>query len=119
MPMTNKMQSQRIDTALPSDLISERNTDSTISGVHPQLFVHTDAPVCCDSRVCVQCRAKNGVRQVEPLRAPEFILNCLCCVLLIAFLLGVGYILNSWAERGFDNLFDHWVWHEPLNDWNL
>jgi hypothetical protein len=56
---------------------------------------------------------------VEPMRAPELLLNCLCVVLLIAVVLCVGYLLNSWAEHGFDNFFHPWVWHEPLSDWDL
>jgi hypothetical protein len=40
-------------------------------------------------------------------------------VVLIALLLFIGSHFNSWAERLFDPVFDHWVWHEPLDDWNL
>jgi Mn2+/Fe2+ NRAMP family transporter len=55
---------------------------------------------------------------VWPLRILELILRCLSVLLLVAVVLSVGYLLNSWAERGFDNFFDGWAWHEPLNDWN-
>lgn len=119
MRMTNKTQSQGIGTALPSDLRSKLSTDSTIDDLHRPGLVQADSPVCSGSRVCAHCGAKIGAGHGGPLRAREFILNCVCGVLLIAVVLCVGYLLNSWAERGFDNLFDHWVWHEPLNDWNL
>jgi hypothetical protein len=119
MRMTNNTQSQRIGTALPSDLQSKRSTDSTIDGIHRPSFVQADHPVCGGCRVCAHCGAKIGTGQKGPLRTRDFILNCVCGVLLIAVVLCVGYLLNSWAERGFANLFDHWVWHEPLIDWNL
>jgi hypothetical protein len=119
MRMTKMTQSQRIGIALPSDLPSERSTDSTIDSIHRPSFVQAESLVCSGSRVCVHCGAKMGAFQVRPLRTREFILNCLCVVLLIGVFLVVGYLLHSWAEHGFDDLFDHWRWHEPLNDWNL
>lgn len=118
MWMTNKMQSPRIAMALPSEALSER-TDSAIDGIHGPSSVQADPPVCSGSRVCAHCGAEIGARHERPLRTREFILNCLCVVLLIAVVLCVGYSLNLWAEHGVDNFFDHWVWHEPLNDWNL
>jgi hypothetical protein len=116
--MTSKTQSQRTGTGSPSDLPSEASADSTIGGIHRPGSVHLKAPVRSDSRVCAHCGVEIGVRNEGPMRAPKLILNCLSCVLLIAVVLCVGYLLNSWAERGFDNLFDHWVWHEPLDDWS-
>lgn len=119
MPTTNKTQSQRVGTALPSDLLSERSTSATIDGIQRPGFAREDPPVRSGSRVCAHCGAKIDAGDGGTLRPREFILNCVCGVLLIAVVLCVGYLLNSSAERGFDNLFDHWVWHEPLNDWNL
>lgn len=37
----------------------------------------------------------------------------------ISHVLSVGCLLNSWAKSGFEILPKHWVWHEPLDDWNL
>ena len=119
MWITNKTQSQRIGTALPSDLPSEWRTESTVGGSHKPSSLQASPPGCSGSRVCSHCGAKIGVHHLGPQGTAELILNCLYCVLLIAIVLCVGYLLNRWAERGLDNLFDHWVWHEPLNDWNL
>jgi hypothetical protein len=118
MWMTNKTQSQRIGTALPSDLRFKHSIDSTIGGIRRPSSLQTDPPVCGGSRVCAHCGAKIGAGHQRPLRTAELILNGFCCMLLIAVALCVVHFLNSWAERGFDSLFDHWVWHEPLNYWN-
>jgi uncharacterized RDD family membrane protein YckC len=79
----------------------------------------TEASVWGGIRVCVHCGAKMDASQAGPLRAREFILDCLYVAVLIALVLAVGYLLHSWAEHGLDNFFHAWVWHEPLSDWDL
>lgn len=118
MQMTIKTQSPKIDTALPSDPQSEW-TSSAGDVTHRTTSVRAKSPVGSGSRVCSHCGAKIDVCHVEPLRTPELIFNCLCVVLLIAVVWCVGYLFNSWAEHGFDNFFDHRIWHEPLRDWEM
>jgi hypothetical protein len=64
--------------------------------------------------------ASVSVYRVERLHAGEIALNIVFGALLIAIFVSVTYFFNSWPEDGFQHLFEHrWVWHEPLNDWNL
>ena len=67
----------------------------------------------------MHCGTNNGFHRTKRFWTGELILGCFSGVLLVGLLLFIGNALNSWTERGFDNLFDHWVWHEPLDDWNL
>jgi hypothetical protein len=119
MRMTNKTRSQRIGTALPSELPSGRSTEAAIDGKHQvPSFIQTGSSVCPTTPVCVHCGAKISVRPGGRPRALQFILNCLGVVLMILAVLLVVHLLNSWAEHRFDTFFDHGAWHEPLNDWN-
>jgi len=69
---------------------------------------------------CVHCGANIGVSRVEKLHAVEIVLNIVSGLLLIAIFVSATYFFNSWSEHEFQHLFDHrWVWHEPLDDWNL
>jgi len=119
MQMTNKTQSQMIGTALPSDLPSEPSADSMIDHIHTSGYAGAEAPVYGGSPLCAHCGAKIGACNVGRPRTKELILNCICAALLIASVLCVGHLLNSLAEHRFDKLFDRWVWHEPLDEWNL
>lgn len=116
MQMTNKTLGQRIVTALRFDLQYEQKA---IDGVRRPSVVHGESHVRSGSRVRACCGAESGERGVRRLRRPEVILGTFSVLLLIAVVLFAGHLLNSRAKRGFDNLFDRWVWHEPLDDWNL
>ncbi len=72
-----------------------------------------------ESNICFHCGANSGVRRARPCWAWDLILGCLSGVLLVSLLLLIGGLLNSWRDRIFDPAFNHWVWHEPLDDWNL
>jgi len=100
--------SRRISTATPSNPDIDPDSSSTMDQVQRE-----------GSR-CVHCGASMGVYRVERLHAGEIALNVVCGVLLIAIFVSVIYFFNAWSEHAFQHLFDHrWVWHEPLNDWNL
>ena len=69
---------------------------------------------------CVHCGANIGVYRVEKLHAGEIALNIVCGALLIAIFVSATYFFNSWSEHECLHLFEHrWVWHEPLDDWNI
>jgi hypothetical protein len=114
--MTNRTKSQRIGTASPSDVPLERSTRSTIDSIYKPASVRPESPVRTGGRACADYGVKLGARYERP-QALELILNCLFVLLMIAVVLSAGYLINSWAERGFDNFFDGWFWHEPHNDW--
>jgi hypothetical protein len=103
-----RMQSRTICTVPPSNPDIDVGSSSAVDQVQRE-----------GSR-CVHCGASAGVYRVERLHAGEIALNFVCGVLLIAIFVSAIYFFNSWSEHVFQHLFDHrWVWHEPLNDWNL
>lgn len=101
-------QSRRISTAPPSNPDIDPDSSSIMDQVQRESFR------------CVHCGASIGGYQVERPHAGEIALNIVSGVLLIAIFVFATYFFNSWSEHEFQHLFDHhWVWHEPLDDWNL
>ena len=66
------------------------------------------------------CGASISVYRVERLHGGEIALNIVCGALLIAVFVSATYFFSSWSKHEFLHLFEHrWVWHEPLDNWNL
>ena len=101
--------------ALPFEPVRE-SANRSIRGQGSNL---SEIPVTYEGQVCIHCGANNGGRPARHFWALDLILGCLSCVLVVSLLLFVGSLLHSWMERTKDHVFDHWVWHEPLDDWNL
>ena len=100
--------SRTISTAPPSNTDIDPDSSSTLEQVQRE-----------GSR-CVHCGASIGVYRAEKLHAGEIALNIVCGALLIAVFVSVTYFFSSWSEHEFLDLFEHrWVWHEPLDNWNL
>jgi hypothetical protein len=103
-----RMQSRMISTEPPSNPHIDAGSSSAVDQVQRE-----------GSR-CVHCGAIVDVYRVERLRVGEIALNIVCGALLIAIFVSVTCFFNSWSEHAFQHLFEHrWVWHEPLDDWNL
>ena len=115
MTMRNKMKSSRIDIVSPSEPDESAKNHSMRS---PD-SVLTEIPLPHHGQVCVHCESNNQVHRVKRVWIGELVLGCVSGVLLVGLLLFIGSALNSWTERAFDHFFDHWVWHEPLDNWNL
>ena len=47
----------------------------------------------------------------------EITINTLCLCLLLALLIGVWPLASDWMEQQEHRLFNHLIWHEPMNDW--
>lgn len=109
------MKSSRIDIVSPSEPDegaknhSMRSPDSVLAEI----------PLTHDGQVCVHCESNNQVHRVKRVWIGELVLGCVSGVLLGGLFLFIGSALNSWTERTVDHFFDHWVWHEPLDNWNL
>ncbi len=119
MRIMNRTQSQKIDTALPSDVPCQRNVNPALDCAHRSEVSQAAIPVRNGRRICTLCGTDMGFRFVGPMRMPEFILSCLCILLWIAVVAFLGYLLVLRVERGFEHLFGGWMWHEPVDDWNL
>jgi hypothetical protein len=87
--------------------------------MHNPGCVLSESPPPHDGEVCVHCESNKQVHRVNQFWTGELMLGCLSGVLSVGLFLFIGSALNSWTERTFDHIFDHWVWHEPLDNWNL
>jgi hypothetical protein len=74
----------------------------------------TGPPLRSDRFDCCGARSRS-VR----LSIGEMIANILCGILLLIVLALAGYIADKWLERNGNELFEHPVWHEPLDSWSL
>jgi hypothetical protein len=102
------MRSRKISTAPPSNPDLDAGASPAVDQIQS------------DGSRCIHCGASMGVYRVEKLHAGEIALNIVCGALLIAIFVSATCFLNSWSEHEFQHLFEHpWVWHEPLDDWNL
>jgi hypothetical protein len=115
MRMTNKVKTPRAAMASPFEPVRE-SANASVRGQRSNL---SQTSARYEGHVCALCGANCTARHARGFRTSDLILCCLSSVVLIALLLFVGSHFNSWAERLFDPVFDHWVWHEPLDDWNL
>jgi hypothetical protein len=109
MRMMNKMKSPGIAMASPSEPVPE----SAMAGIRGQGSPVSEIPAAYEG----QC--DHGARRVGRFRSADPILCCLFGVMLIAVLLFIGSHVDRWAKLWFDPAFDHWVWHEPLDNWYL
>ena len=109
MRMMNKMKSPEIAMASPSEPVPE----SAMAGIRGQGSPVSEIPAAYEGQ------PDHGGRRVRRFRTADPILCCLFGVVLIAVLLLIGSHANRWAKRWFDPAFDHWVWHEPLDNWYL
>ncbi|MBB6144404.1 hypothetical protein HNQ77_002356 [Silvibacterium bohemicum] len=76
--------------------------------------------VQCEGPRCAHCGANMGAYRAERLHAGEIALNIVCSSLLVLIFVSATYFFNSWSEHEFQHLFEpHWVWHEPLDNWNI
>ena len=55
---------------------------------------------------------------VRPMSVREIIANVLCGSILLGVLVTVGYTADRWIEVHIGYYPEHWLWHEPLEDWN-
>ena len=108
------MKSSRIDIVSPSEP-DEGAKNHSMRNADPVL---TEIPLPHDGQVCVHCESNIQVHRVKRFWIWELVLGCVSGVLLAGLLLFIGSALKSWTERTIDP-FDHWVWHEPLDNWNL
>ena len=103
-----RMQNRTISTAPPSNPDIDPDSSATMDQIQRE------------GPSCIHCGASMGGYRGERLRAGEIALNIVCGALLIAIFVSATCFLNSWSEHKFQHLFEHrWVWHEPLDDWNL
>jgi len=101
-------QSRTINTVTPSNPDIDPDSSSTMDQVQRE------------GPRCVHCGASMGVYRAERLRAGEIALNIVTGALLIAIFVSATCFFNAWSEHEFQHLFEHhWVWHEPLDDWNI
>jgi hypothetical protein len=80
----------------------------------------TDSPTVEDPTMsdrCECCGAIRPRREVFSLR--EIVLNTICAVALLASVAPIIYLADHWVESQTIHLFEHRIWHEPLDDWSL
>ena len=114
MRMTNKMKSMRIGTASSSE------QGGNPRGIPSRGSNLAKISVPYEGQSCAYCGSKSGARRIGLVWTGNLMLGCFSGVLMAGLLLFVVSLLNSSTERILDHhAFGHWVWHEPLNDWNL
>jgi hypothetical protein len=105
------MKNPRTGTVSPSE-------NSTNRGMRIPGSVLSEIPLSHEGQICIHCRT-NGPRLLRRVGTGELALGCIFGVLLVGSLLFTRSALNSGTQHTFDHFFDDWVWHEPLDNWNL
>jgi hypothetical protein len=65
---------------------------------------------------CPTCGSE--LAPTQPLSVREIVANVLCGSILLAALITVGYTADRWIEVHIRYEPEHWLWHEPLEDWS-
>jgi hypothetical protein len=91
---------------------TRRNIASVSAGMWN--LERSGAPLQSDR--CEYCGA--SLRPVR-LSIVEIVANAVCRILMLTVLSLAGYLADELLERNGHELFDHPVWHEPLDCWSF
>ena len=109
------MKNSRIAILLPSEAVPK----STNQDIHNPGADLSRIPKTHEGLIGGHCKGNDGDRRVGRFRTADRNLCGVAGLMLIALLLFIGSQFHLWAVRLCDPMFDHWVWHQPTEDWNL
>ena len=64
---------------------------------------------------CQHC----GAQTPQPTGTRDIVIDILGCLLLLAVLVPLAYLGSCWLDQQFQAHVSQFLWHEPLDYWNL
>jgi len=68
---------------------------------------------------CAHCGARPHLPPERKLHWAEITWTGVGCVLALAGFVLAWWLLNGWLDQVLQHVSGHWIWHEPLDNWNM